>query len=47
MRLQEYNFKIMHKAGKDHVNADVLSRIYEDQEVNNIKEGTAVDDLGT
>jgi hypothetical protein len=44
MRLQEYNFKIMHKAGKDHVNADVLSRMYEDQGVNNIEESTVVDD---
>jgi len=34
----------MHKAGKDRVNADVLSRMYEEQEVNNIEEGTVVDD---
>jgi len=29
MRLQEYNFNIIHKAGKDHTNADTLSRIVE------------------
>ncbi len=29
MRLQEYSFNITHKAGKDHCNADTLSRIVE------------------
>ena len=27
LQLQEYDYEICHKAGKDHINADVLSRI--------------------
>ena len=44
MRLQEYSFKLIHKPGKEHVNADVLSRMYEDDIVAMIKEEEQIDD---
>jgi hypothetical protein len=30
MKMMEYDFEIQHRKGKDHTNADILSRIYED-----------------
>ena len=44
MRLQEYSFKIVHKAGKEHINADVLSRLYENVTVSSIEEELKIDD---
>ncbi len=42
MRLQEYSFKIEHKAGKEHVNADVLSRMHE-QVIASVEVGELID----
>jgi len=42
MRLQEYSFKIEHKAGKEHINADVLSRMHE-QVIASVEVGELID----
>ena len=44
MRLMEYAYKIMHKPGIEHVNADVLSRLEDDNIVASIKEAIIDDD---
>ena len=41
--LEEFDFEIIHKKGKNHLDADCLSRYFTDEEINNVTKEKSID----